>query len=365
MLYLLDNVIPFGGSSMNAKKIFFCIAICALSFSAFAYNPPLAGENLFNFTSPSMLSGEASTTGGSLFQVYPGHISINPAIPAGEQRVVVDAAYTALFASNKNKSYGQAFTAGTMIPSRFGVFTGTVQGVFVPFEDMKLDNSFTIRTAFSKDIFDNLYVGLGLYGTFGTDWGLGADLGFVYAIDTISWLPFMSDIRLAAALTQLGKSYNPENYGVKGISEDPTGFPGMVTPRLGFAGTLFTTEHITSGLSFDFSFPTFQNMVIDTNISFLLFNMLKLSTGTQFNLVETIEDKANYYPSVSLSFKFNFTSDKESLLAKQGLAENEIITSGAFKALNNDVYVASGSAALYLGLEDTQAPEIILWENEE
>ncbi len=347
---------------MNTKKLLFCIMICALCFSAFAYNPPLSGENLFNFTSPSMLSGEASTAGGSLFQVYPGHIGINPAIPAGEQRIVIDGAYTALVGQNKAQNYGQAFSAGTIIPSRFGVFTAGIQGVFVPFEDMNLQDSFTIRGAYSKDILDDLYVGLGLSGTFGSDWAFSGDIGVLYAIESLSFLPFMSDVRLGASLTQLGKAYNPSSLGVKGDSKDPTGFPGMITPKLGFAGTLFETSQVKSGISLDLSFPTFQNVVFDTNLSFLFFNMINLSTGWQLNMVETIEGKANFYPSVGLSIKLNITAKEGSLLANQGLSQNEIIASGAFKALQNDVYVASGSAALYLGLEDTQAPEIKIWE---
>ncbi len=349
---------------MNTKKILFCIAIFALCFSAFAYNPPLAGENVFNFTSPSMLSGEASVAGGSLFQVYPGHVSINPAISAGEQRIVIDASYTGLIGQNKSHSYGQAFSAGTIIPSRFGVFTGSVQGIFVPFTDMNFQDNVTIRTAYSKDILDNLYVGLGLSGTFGSDWAVAGDIGFLYKKETISWIPFMSDIRLGASLTQLGKTYNPESLGVKDGNNDTSGFPGMITPKVGFAGTLFETEQIISGLSFDLSFPTFQNVIFDTNLSFLLFNMINISTGWQFNLVETLENKANFYPSVGVSVKLNITSKEDSLLAKQGLAQNEIIASGAYKQLNNNVTAVSGSAALYLGLEDTQAPEIKLWEDE-
>ncbi len=349
---------------MNAKKILFCSVMCALSLAVFAYNPPLSGENLYNFTSPSMLSGEASTAGGSLFQAYPGHIGINPAIPAGEQRIVIDAAYSGLIGQHKTENYGQAFSAGTMIPSRFGVFTANVQGIFVPFEDMNFQDSFTIRTAYSKDVLDNLYVGLGLSGTFGSDWGVAADIGFIYAIEELSFLPFMSDVRLAASLTQLGKVYNPQSLGVKGATVASTGFPSLATPRLGFAGTLFETEQVVSGLSLDASFPTFQNVVFDTNLSFLFFNIIRLSTGWQFNLVETLEGKANYYPSVGLSIKLNITSKEDSLLGRQGLAQNELVTSGGYKQLNNNVTAVSGSAALYLGLEDTQAPEIKLWEDE-
>lgn len=108
------------------------------SCAVFAYNPPPGGDALYSFTSPFMLSAERSSAGGPLFHVHPGHTSVNPALPAVEQRIVIDAAYTALIASAQNKTYGQAFNIGGLLPSRYGVFTGVMQGVFVPFNDMLL-----------------------------------------------------------------------------------------------------------------------------------------------------------------------------------------------------------------------------------
>lgn len=350
---------------MKMKKMFFLLVIITLYTRVFAYNPPASGENLYGFTSPSMVSGEMSTAGGSLFQVEPGHVTLNPALLGGEQRVVIDIAYTALIAPSKTHTYGQAFNIGTIIPSKFGVFTGVLQGVFIPFDDMHLKNSFTIRAAYSKDILDSFYVGAGISGAFGDDWALNLDLGFLYLPGEISWLPFMSDIRLGASLTGMGKPFNPSSIGIDGTTKGATGYPSMFTPHFGFAGTLFSVKQIKAGISLDLSFPTFQNLVFDTNLQFLFANIVSVSTGWQFNLRETLEDRANWYPTVSLSFKFDFTTKEESFLGRQGWGESEMIVSSAYKALNNDVHIASGGAALYLGLKDTDAPEIILWGNDE
>lgn len=351
--------------SMKIKKAFLCLAIITFYTCVFAYNPPPSGENLYDFTSPSMVSGEISVAGGALFQVEPGHVTINPALPASEQRVVIDLSYAALIAPSKANTSGHAFNVGTIIPSKYGVFTGVVQGVFIPFDDMQLKNSVTIRGAYSKDILDSLYVGAGVSVAFGSNWALNLDMGFLYLPGKITWLPFMSDIRLAASLTGIGKPFNPSSIGIDGSATGATGFPSMFTPHFGFAGTFLEIKQVKAGLSLDLSFPTFQNLIFDTGLQFLFANMINVSTGWQFNLKETLEDVANYYPSVSVSVKFNFITKEESLLGRQGWEESEMIVSGAYKALNNSVHVASGGAALYLGLKDTAAPEITLWGNDE
>ncbi len=352
----------FGGHFMNTKKLLFCLGFSALCLFTFAYNPPLSGENVYSFSSPSMLTGEASVAGGSFFQVNPEHLSLNPALGATEQRVIVSAGYSALIGKNKTNNFGQAFTLGTIIPTRFGVFSSSMQGALMHFDDMNLGDSLTIRGTFSKDILDSLYVGFGIAGGFGSDWALYADVGVVYVMDEISFLPFMSDVRLAASLTQLGKTFNPNVAGVKGPDTSSTAYPSAITPRIGFAGTLFEVENVVSGISFDVSFPAVQNIVFDTNLRFEFFNLVSISTGWQFNLLETTQHKANYYPSVSIGIKYDITSDDDSFLAKQGLKENGLTAAGAFKALNNDIVVTSAGASIHLGLEDTEAPAIILWE---
>ncbi|MGI5173902.1 hypothetical protein H0R92_09930 [Treponema sp. OMZ 840] len=337
-----------------------------LPFAAvFAYNPPPGGELLYSFTSPFMLSAELSTAGGPLFHVHPGHTALNPALSAGEQRVVVDAAYTALIAPGRNKNYGQAFNLGALVPSRYGVFTGVAQGVFVPFNDMLLKNSFTLRASYSKDIADWLYIGAGLYGGFGSDWSLGADIGFLYLPEKIKALPFIGKPRIAFALTGMGKNYKPATVGINGLSEHTTSFPSFFTPHIGFAGNLFEIKNFSGGFSMDVSLPAFQNFVFDTGLQFLFAETVRLSTGWQFNLRETIAKTASWYPSVSLSVKFGFSAKEASLLGKKGWQQSEMIVSGAYRPMKKNIHAVSGGAALYLGLKDTAAPEIILWGNNE
>lgn len=354
---------------MNLKKnkaLKTAAALLCIPFTAvFAYNPPPLGESLYSFTSPFMLSAESAAAGGALSHIHPGHVSVNPALPAAEERAVIDAAYTALVAPNRNKNYGQAGNIGTIIPSRYGVFTGVLQGVFVPFNDMLLKNSFTVRAAYAKDITDWLYAGVGLYGGFGSDWALGADLGFVYLPERISWLPFVKRPRIGAALTGMGKNYKPKTIGIDGLPQKITSFPSMITPRAGFSGTLFEVKHFAGGFSMDFSFPFFQNLMFDAGMQFLIADTVCLSAGWQFNLREAMAKTASWYPSVSLSVKFGFTSKDEWILSKKGWKQSEMIVSGAYRPLKKNIHAVSGGAALYLGLKDTAAPEIILWGNDE
>ncbi|MFI3257801.1 MAG: hypothetical protein R3Y36_05840, partial [Spirochaetales bacterium] len=154
-------------------------------------------------------------------------------------------------------------------------------------------------------------------------------------------------------------------YGIDGVDSVSSGFPGMFTPHAGFAGTFLDTKYVQGGLSLDLSFPTFQNMIFDANLQFLFANIISLSTGWEYNLREALQNKASLYPTVSLAVQFGFETDAESILAQRGLRENEMVVSGAYRNLYNNVHVASGGTAIYFGLEDVDAPEIILWGNNE
>ena len=347
------------------KTVNAAAAFMLLSCAVFAYNPPPGGDALYSFTSPFMLSAERSSAGGPLYHVHPGHTGVNPALPADEQRIVIDAAYTALIASAQNKTYGQAFNIGGMIPSRYGVFTGVMQGAFVPLSDMLLKNSFTARVSYSKDITDWLYVGLGAYGAFGDDWAAGADIGILYLPEKIGALPFIRKPRFAFSLTGMGKNFKPATIGLDGSANKITSFPSVFTPHFGFAGTLFEIKYLSGGLSLDLSFPTFQNLVFDAGLQFLIADTVRLSTGWQCNVREALAKKNSWYPSVSLSVKFGFTSTDESILSKKGWQQSEMIVSAAYRPLHAGIHAASGGAALYFGLKDTAAPEITLWGNDE
>lgn len=349
---------------MSLRKITLMNAMIGLlSISIFAYNPPVNGENLFELTSPQQIAGASSIAGGGIKNVNSSSVVINPALIAGEQRWSIDVDYTALVDFSGTENYGQAMQAGLIMPSRFGVGTVILQGVFADtVESLPLGNTFTIRTAFAKDITDELYLGVGLYGGFGSDWALAGDIGFWYNIKQLRWLPFLQDIRWAVSLTGMGKSYSNPYLGLDGTQSSE--YPAPFTPRVGIAGNLFSTSKFSGGLSLDLSFPTFQNVVFDAGLQFLIADIVHISTGWEANLQEILADKASLIPTIGISVKFSFTSKDDSFLTRKGWQQSQAVVSSAYQAFDSGINAISASLNVQLGQKDLVPPEIILWEEE-
>ena len=54
------------------------------------------GDNAFRLVHPDLLTGAASSAGGAFYYSGPGTISVNPAITAAEQRIMLNLGYTTL-----------------------------------------------------------------------------------------------------------------------------------------------------------------------------------------------------------------------------------------------------------------------------
>ncbi len=352
---------------MKQKRILFVVFFTGLIFAVLnAYNPPPNGENMYELVSPQMVSSGSSVTGGGLKTVIPESIALNPSLIAGEQRWVVDLSYTGIIGSNALSGYGQAANVGLIIPSRFGVTGITMQGIFTSgLSVMNLGNSFTVRGAFAKDLTDELYVGAGATLAFGTamDWALYADLGFWYNIKSIRGLEFLKDARWGASITGMGKPLSSGGIGID-TGKDSGSYPGMFTPHVGIAGNLFSLKHFTGGVAMDLSFPTFQNVVYNAGLSFLIANIVQIQTGWEVNLRELLTDHKVQIPTVGISVKFGINTKDASFLAKQGWKQSEIVTSGAYQNLYKNMHVASAGASIFLGQRDTEAPEVKLWGDE-
>ncbi len=367
---------------------FFCVAF------AFAYNPPLGGEALLRITNPELLGGAASASGGPLSTVVPSSIAYNPALAVLEQRVDIDLSFTALFNTNKTDEndsvFGTAFQAGTIIPTKWFVYSATLQGIFSSFDTMNLRNSLTVHGGIAKEINEKLAVGMNIYSGYylgeGSDFTLGADLGLFYKFDDFKFTKktgsfinktgFFTKPRLGIAFLNLGKPIS--GYNTNGLYADKlsSSYPGIVTPRISFAANLinpltknldvngnFKRSKFTSGFSFDLSFPTFQNVIADMALGFSYDNFINLNVGWQANLVEILakQTSALSWPSVNLSFKFRFNSSKF-IGDNADWAESEVVPVLAWQNLYNGIQAVSGEAKLNLGIQDEQPPEIILWD---
>ena len=344
------------------KKLIASAFFAAGAF-VFAYNPPAGGQNLLRISSPELLTEGSSAAGGPLFSVSADSVVNNPAVTAFEQRTTLNLAGTMLFdsADESDKSVGGAFETGLLIPSKWCVSSFLVQGVFVPFYDMHLGNSFTFTADVAKDVTEKLSVGmsadLGIFYGYNSDWTAGVNLGAFYNFGEIA---FLKNVRFGAVLLNLGKMLSDTD--VLGITGDKAAdWPGIATPKAGVAATLLDKDNFEVGASADISSPAFNDFVFDTAVQIVIVDVVKLSSCWEYDAREFSEGSKNLMPSVGLSVQFKFKSKNVSLLANKGWEQSEMTVSGAWKQMYKNVNAVSAGAKVNLGLKDTQPPEIILW----
>lgn len=352
------------------KKSFIVLA-CSVLFAStlFAYNPPYGGEDVYSFSNPEFMTGAGSASGGPLFTVLPGSIVYNPALTALEQRTVINLSYSGMFdREDQRTNFGQTFQLGLTVPTKYCVFTGAIHGAGIELPKMDLGKIFVLHLGASKDVTDKLAVGTNIYTGFyfgrGSDFTTGVDFGALYSFGRLG---FLNNAKLGVSLLNLGKPLNNGFYHITGLNgtEEGVSYPGIATPRIGFAAEFFDAKGFAGAFSTDVYFPTFQNVVLDFGLGFTYKDVLKISCSWDANIRELLESgsEAVNLPSVGITVKFTINTNKMTI-GENKWEESEVATSASWKNECNGVQTFSAGAALYLGLKDTQAPEIYLWNEE-
>lgn len=339
--------------SMGSKILLLCL-IAPLTF---AYNPPTGGESTAVFQSPGLLGGNASMTGGAFGPILPGELSVNPSLGAEEQRITLDASYTALVGSSEAKGLGHAFNAGVLVPTRWSVLSASLSFLTSPFDALPLGTAGSLHMTISKELTEKLYLGAGLSTSVGTGWGIYGNVGGLLKLGQIG---FIQDSKLGFGLTGLGRPFTPNTEGVRGGAA--TAMPSSFTPRAGFAGTLLKAKNVELGASADLSLPFFQNLVFDTGLEARLFNIVSITSGWNFNLVETLNKKQAWIPSVALAVTIAIDSNKneEAFLTRHGWGQSEITPTFGIKPLASGILAVGAGANMKLGLMDSKAPVIMV-----
>lgn len=339
------------------KRIVLMLCAVLSAYSVFAYNPPAGGESAQTFFSPDVLGGQASVTGGPFADGNPADLASNPALSAYEQRIIFDLSYAAVIGFKRNTAgdsgwKGHLANADFLYPARWGVIATDVHFFKSSFASLPWGTAGSLRFSYSKDLTENIALGIGLYGIIGTGWGLGADLGMLYRFGDLG---FAKDSRLGVAITGMGKPYNANRGGVKSLS-NTSGFPGMFTPRAGFATTFVAVKNFKLGMAFDLSFPTFQNVVFDTGLHMKFAEMVTFKAGWNFNLVETLHHAQTYIPSFGLActIKLNSKTANEANAWEQ----SDITPQLAAKPLVNGIWAIGAGVNVKVGKTDTSAPVI-------
>ena len=142
--------------------------------------------------------------------------------------------------------------------------------------------------------------------------------------------------------------------------------PSIAIPKVGIAATLFSVadNKIAGGFSADLSFPMFMNMVVDAGLQLRIANIVTVKTGWQLDVRDTANKDYNLLPSVGITVRFGINTKENQFMLDNGWQQSEITTSGAWQNLYEGVHAVSAGAAINLGLRDTEAPKIILWDEE-
>ncbi len=325
----------------------------------YAYNPPAGAESAAEFASPLLLGGTGGASGSPLEAALPGDLWINPALSAGEQRVLLDVSYAGLYGAQDERGYGNAVNLGAVVPTSFAVFGGSLNFLQSPFDALlPLGTSLGVNFTVSKDLTERFYTGIGVSARMGSGRaGVSASLGALYHFGDLA---FLRDFRLGVSVTGLGTAFRPDGVaGIRGGTEDADGFPGAFTLHTGLSFLAVDNGMLKAGFSAGASFPSFQNTVLRVGAEAEIRELVFAKAGWTCNFAELAEDCASLMPSVSLGVRLKIGSAAAGKLTdRQDWMESELTPSAGYKYFDGGIHAFSAGATLRLGQEDESGPEI-------
>ncbi|MGM0673119.1 MAG: FlgD immunoglobulin-like domain containing protein [Spirochaetota bacterium] len=339
------------------KKIASIVALSLLITLPIAaqYDPPTAGDDVYEFVSPVFLGGGFSVTSDD----SPTGNIMNPAVSGLKQRVVLDASYIGLtgFGDGADNEgwQGHATTIGTTVPSRVGVFSGLVHFLGSELDSMKLGSTFLAHTSFSKALYDDLLVGTGLNFRVGgdgrTDTGVTADLGLLHLVGDAG---FIKDFKWGISVLGLGLPYEP----VEGKSSVPSVF----TPAVGSEFSLIQTDDVELVMRNSFSLPTVQNLKANVGASLNIADRVSVFSSVRGDFRQITDgdfDSRSFVPSVGISVNLstNFQED-ENFISNRGWNQSELRTRVAAAPMYDNVWAFGAGVNAPLGVVDREPPEI-------
>jgi outer membrane protein OmpA-like peptidoglycan-associated protein/flagellar hook assembly protein FlgD len=312
------------------------------------YAPFLAGQGAFT-----------TTTGGAPAS------AINPAQAGFAQRMIFDVGYLAIPSfSDEDYDKGkfmQAFEAGVLFPTKYGVFGGSLRyiGGFEKdqFINFPINPTFGGNIFAAKEIYPGMSVGAGFNFGYGEEISLSGDLGIHY---NMGKLGFLNNFTWAFMFRSMGLSY----------------FPTWLTPAGGVSFDLLTVKGkngkpnpLVVGTAADLSipslfYPKYINLILKTGINIKIADLLTLSAswpgGSGLNYRELFEDEIGLqtFPSIGLSVNIMLPSSEERIAGGRLPSDGDLKIAGAYKPLYEGVTAVGGGVSWYVGQRDLTPPVI-------
>ncbi|MCX7040216.1 MAG: hypothetical protein NT005_13915, partial [Spirochaetes bacterium] len=307
-----------------------------------------AESGFLDFSSAQILAVGA----GSASLDSPQGVLLNPAVSAGEHRVVLDLSWIPLLGLGAERGWGNVFNLGVTVPTRAGVFSASGRFASASFPSLNWGTLGALNLSFSKDLFPKLWIGAGLGAEFGggagsTDWGLGLDLGFLNVIGDSG---AFKDLRWGAAIRNMGKGYAYTT--TAGVLNRPPVF----TPALGAAFSLVRTDQLRLSFSPELSFPTFLDIRFGLGAEFAVADIFFLDMSGVFDMRQVV---LGLEPARQLPISFGASLKLKNLKMKsRGFEVNELKTTVAAAPLQNGIWAFGAGVNVPFGLRDTTPPQI-------
>ena len=336
------------------KHGFLLIAVLLLfSASLFGQSVPASGGELrYRLLSPFYLGGGAHITKTET----PQGTYLNPASAAGFQRTILDFNYINLQGLGGKSGMGHAANIAVAIPTRRGVFTTSLGFLDTrAYADTAMDLGISghINAAFSKEIYSDIWFGIGAVGDFGqldgTLQGGGAlNLGFLHFPDAVWGLKNFS---WGGSITGLGYRFGSLSRGYL------DSIPSNITPAVGLAFDIVHDKKLRWTVRSDLRVPAVSDLWIGLASDLHLGKLARLSVSTSLTLRDAFSGSLNtLIPSVSLGFNFSLGGAGSA----SRLQTTELDVQAVAAPLYGEVWGFGGGIMLPFGIKDTNAPVISL-----
>jgi flagellar hook assembly protein FlgD/outer membrane protein OmpA-like peptidoglycan-associated protein len=330
------------------KKLFFVLtAAFCLSAAAGAEDFAPSGTDLVTDLYSPRLMGEgsfATQQGGAQ------ELAVNPASGGDAQRIVFDAGYTGILASD---SVGNFINIGALFPTKFATLGASVRLAGSPSPYLlNKEDALLLNAAASKELYPGMSAGIGFnLGVGSGDWAnLSADAGFRY---NLGKLGPVENFTWAVVARSLGMSFAPSPFTLAGgVQADVL---RLRSKAVGKADPVLVTALV------DVAFPSFQNITGKLGLSGLIAGVVSVSASMGFNAKEMEDSDIREpiaIPSVGLGVHLTLKSTGTRIAGGSLPTDGDISIAGGIKPLYHGIYAAGAGVTWAVGVKDNAPPVI-------
>ena len=313
------------------KRFLWVLLIIVTPVVAHSYDPLPGQELVPRLQYAPLLVPGGVTTPLSAGATSPG----NPAAIALQQRIRLFGSYTGVIGDGEIAGYGAA--AGVTVPTRAGVFGGSLGVVSAQEQALDVGTRSTIHLQGAKELFPRWLAGAGLTTTI-TDQtgvspvGIGLDLGALHQYGPLGPL---EDVQIGFALRQLG-----------------IGPPAPVTVAADIRSVILKREALQAEVGVGLEAPSFQNGILRVHSDITFFDRFTFTAGWHINLREQTDGgipSGSLIPAVGLSARFATDGARRPV---------EYTATTAMAPLYSDIRAVSVGLTAALGVIDETPPAI-------